>query len=306
MKKFRDELHSEPIPILFLDEWNGRMNIRGNSKRRWMVIGQRNRAGENFILVARVAGEGENIFLNREFCSNVWRVNPYTVLLEKQGKITGAVIKPAPLNTGHVQSFVRWHVKNAIDQAQIDRFEPINAREKIQRGVAPLPSRGSAREIRDLWSRISRSTFLFDDSSFHDPWRARIDRAENCVRVTAAIWINMLHAMDTREGERGIGWRCFNFNDIRWIRSIGSRSEKVVWKDVGKSMFPGEKWSLVTKNVKRTVIENENGSVFLRRHISNFCSTKNDCFFFDRDRDDSYVLYILGETTKYMQGERFS
>lgn len=91
-KKFRDE-YSEPIPILFLA--NGKRRVfSGNLKRR-AVIGQRSRTRENFIPLELAKWRKGNIFLNpiedRELCSNVWRVNPYRVLLSpwKTGKYRG-------------------------------------------------------------------------------------------------------------------------------------------------------------------------------------------------------------------------
>lgn len=92
VKKFRDE-YSEPIPILFLA--NGKRRVfSGNLKRR-AVIGQRSRTRENFIPLELAKWRKGNIFLNpiedRELCSNVWRVNPYRVLLSpwKTGKYRG-------------------------------------------------------------------------------------------------------------------------------------------------------------------------------------------------------------------------
>lgn len=158
--------------------------------------------------------------------------------------------------------------------------------------------RDSAREIWDLWSRISTDISLslslfFAILSCHDIYLI-LDVygyiEQKIVRVTAAIWINISHA---RDGINDRLWRCFNFNDIR--RSIDWKEGKVVVEGHdGKSMFPGG-MKPCHEECQTHDNREENISLFCLISIyilSNFCSKNKERFFYR----DQRRLYEFLET----------
>lgn len=157
--------------------------------------------------------------------------------------------------------------------------------------------RDSAREIWDLWSRISTDISLslslfFAILSCHDIYLI-LDVygyiEQKIVRVTAAIWINISHA---RDGINDRLWRCFNFNDIR--RSIDWKEGKVVVEGHdGKSMFPGG-MKPCHEECQTHDNREENGFAFLPHfdiYLVEFLLKKQRTFFLPRSET---IIWILG------------
>lgn len=174
----------------------------------------------------------------------------------------------------------------------IDRFEPINAREKNPTTFSRL----CARDMRFMIANLDGHFSLFSFSRscpVHDIYLI-LDVygyiEQKIVRVTAAIWINISHA---RDGINDRLWRCFNFNDIR--RSIDWKEGKVVVEGHdGKSMFPGG-MKPCHEECQTHDNREENVSLFCLISIyilSNFCSKNKERFFYR----DQRRLYEFLET----------
>lgn len=170
----------------------------------------------------------------------------------------------------------------------IDRFEPINAREKNPTTFSRLCARDMRFMMANLDGHFSLSLFSFSRSCpVHDIYLI-LDVygyiEQKIVRVTAAIWINISHA---RDGINDRLWRCFNFNDIR--RSIDWKEGKVVVEGHdGKSMFPGG-MKPCHEECQTHDNREENGFAFLPHfdiYLVEFLLKEQRTFFFTEIRDD--------------------